>query len=1288
MKRSLFFKILVFTSLALSIRLVAQNPNPVAAPYCTVSYGSGQCNQPGPSNTAGNFINDFINCVQTSGANTNINNCNSGCNGNPGNYGFYCQHYLQLNAGQTVSIAVQSGSVYSQGFAVFVDWNQDNIFSTPSEYMCGSNTVPAAGTFTTLVMNVPANIPPGTYRMRIRCSFATTGPNIPPCGQQTYGETEDYNIYIGPIPPNSGVVSVTATVNSPVCAGQTLTFSAVANATSGITYSWTGPNSFTNTSPYFILANASPSLNGNYTVVANNGNCPGTAIVSVQVVPYPTFSVNPTTTTICQGGSFNVAAVIQGTSTPGQFNYIWTPLTNGGIATPFAQATSISPPLLAPSVTMATIGYSVTVTPTALACSATQSMAVTINNPLTPTLTMPQRMCNTSPAVTLSASPGGGTWTAIGSNAVTQAGLFTPSAANIGGPNLVKYSVSAGKCIVSNTDTVHVAQFNTAALSNSITLTCERDAPINLMNIVINGTAGVWSGGPYVNSNYFNPGGLSSGTYSLMYNTWSTPAPPYATVCPASTVITVQVFNPPIPTINPIAEVCNTHPTVALSASPSGGTWNLCPGVSINGIQIPSLCAVTNSVLYSVGIGTCDASSTATFQVSQFVPATLTGTVGHLCSHFSVVNLMNIVQNTVTGSWTGSNVVSAANGGYSFSPTGLATGIYTVNYNTHSVPNPLICPDSKSLTISVLNPPVPNIPAQGPYCTADGTIQLQVTPANSGTWVSTPYISSSGIFNPNKSAVGVNPVQYITGTPTCSATHSRNINVEAFITSTIISGIPDLCATSPTVDLSLLPFNTLGTWGGPGVSGANFLPAAAGAGVHILTYSTSSLPSGLCPDQSTLAVKVFSLATPAIDPAGPFCSKEEPVKLKATPLGGVFSGYGIAINSEGLFSPSLADIGKNIVSYTVTSGPCIGYAQATISVEKFISAALASSQTVSLCSGDPPFNLMSFAQNPDGSWSGNGGTVTEGRMFDPSKASVGSNNKVIYTVFSKPGGYCKDESSMYISVNETPTVDLVVSPDTATGCNPFPVTLQLKPKNGGPGGRADWYIGDGSDVLHGLTVEHTYNLPGTYTVVANYVTSAGCKTQSTLDTVIRVLQSPSAYFLIEPDEITISNPDALFINKSTVLSDNKYQWTISSIGLRTDVNPKVTFPAIGSYHIKLLATSFNGCKDEMTAIVNVKNEFNVYIPSSFSPNSDGLNDLFFPVFSPYGLDTKSFSMSIFDRWGKLVYDSKDVTKGWDGTYFNKGDLTLKEGVFVYLIKFKDNEGRVYERNGTVTLIGN
>jgi gliding motility-associated-like protein len=99
----------------------------------------------------------------------------------------------------------------------------------------------------------------------------------------------------------------------------------------------------------------------------------------------------------------------------------------------------------------------------------------------------------------------------------------------------------------------------------------------------------------------------------------------------------------------------------------------------------------------------------------------------------------------------------------------------------------------------------------------------------------------------------------------------------------------------------------------------------------------------------------------------------------------------------------------------------------------------------------------------------------------------------------------------------------------------------------------------------------------------------------------------------------------------------------------------------------------------------VKNEFNVYIPNSFTPNADGLNDVFAPVFSPYGLDAKTFEMEIFDRWGKSLYHTKDVTKGWDGSIQNKGLDLLKSDVYVYKIKYKDLEGVVFNKLGHISI---
>jgi gliding motility-associated-like protein len=136
-----------------------------------------------------------------------------------------------------------------------------------------------------------------------------------------------------------------------------------------------------------------------------------------------------------------------------------------------------------------------------------------------------------------------------------------------------------------------------------------------------------------------------------------------------------------------------------------------------------------------------------------------------------------------------------------------------------------------------------------------------------------------------------------------------------------------------------------------------------------------------------------------------------------------------------------------------------------------------------------------------------------------------------------------------------------------------------------------------------------------------------------------------------------------------------------------DVNPFVTFPAIGKYQIILIATSplaAGGCTDQVEKTIEVKNDFYIYIPNAFSPNFDNLNDVFRPEISEYGLDVKSFEMEIFDRWGHSLFRTTEHKKGWDGK--NKAGEPLKEEVYVYRIKYKDMDGNAYNKMGHVSLL--
>jgi gliding motility-associated-like protein len=87
----------------------------------------------------------------------------------------------------------------------------------------------------------------------------------------------------------------------------------------------------------------------------------------------------------------------------------------------------------------------------------------------------------------------------------------------------------------------------------------------------------------------------------------------------------------------------------------------------------------------------------------------------------------------------------------------------------------------------------------------------------------------------------------------------------------------------------------------------------------------------------------------------------------------------------------------------------------------------------------------------------------------------------------------------------------------------------------------------------------------------------------------------------------------------------------------------------------------------------------IFIPNAFSPNGDGHND----VFLVYGTNIASVEMRIYTQWGHLLFESKDRSRGWDGTY---SGVIQPIGVYVYVIKATLQDGTVIDRKGSVNLI--
>ena len=1006
---------------------------------------------------------------------------------------------------------------------------------------------------------------------------------------------------------------------------------------------------------------------GVYSVQTFDGSCIYNNLLYVNTHQF-NFTMTPSSATLCQGQVIAAGANF-GFNLSGQYQFNWSP--PNYLFSPSIQNNLITVSL-SPG-TSTNIIYSVTATPTVINCPLTKTMSILMTNPVTPTFVPIPNLCTNGNNHSIQVTPSGGTFSIPN-------GVIVPTSTLLAiGNNTFTYSYSQNSCSASNSGTFQLNQFNPATLTSTIAPMCVTNGTINLMNVV-QSTVGIWSG-TNVLGGVFNPAGLSSNNYIFTYSTQSSPN---TSVCPDQSILSISVTNTLLPSIVINPEFCTNSSTFQVVANPNGGIWSN-PAMSQNGIVTPSLATLQNTLAsYTVNVGPCVNTNTFSLRPSVFTPASLTGTIGHMCVNNTPFNLTSIGPNVAippysnaVSKWVGTNVTSQGNIS-SFNPSGLPTGTYVLTYSTISVPNTTLCPDLKTIVVSVLNPPVPNISNVGPLCSTEGPIQLTVSP-NTGSWSSSSSLSSSGMFYPQSAAIGNNYVQYVIGTPTCFAQQTKQIFVEAFVSSSITQQIPDLCNTNSPLNLAPFTLTSSGIWSGSGVTGTMFNPSSVGSGSFILTHKTSSSPSGLCPSTSTTSVKVYSLATPVITQVPQICSSNLPLQLIVSPVGGIFGGVNTsAVSLNGVFNPGLGVYGNNIVNYSITSGPCVAFAQTTIDVIQFRTADLSGYPNSVYCRENTnPFNLNHFVQNLGGTWSGPG--VVGPNMFDVQKANLGNNHVIYHLPSLKNPLLCPDTSMLVIKVSEASKFTVTTS--IPSGCSPHQVVFNITDVNGGS---AFWKFSDGSEVKNTNYTAHVFKNPGVYTAQVFYQNSDGCQTPSMIvPTSFTVFESPDAYFTSE-DIIYISNPKLQLNNKTKNLSYNTYQWKVKgSDKTYFEVNPVLTFTKIGMYEVTLESKSIYNCLNNYSKLIQVKNDFNVTIPNTFTPDEDGLNDTFKPVFTPEGVDFTKYHMEIYDRWGQLLFSTSNADQGWDGKV--KG-FYVKEGSYVYRIKFADMNGQVFDRIGSIVLL--
>ncbi len=279
---------------------------------------------------------------------------------------------------------------------------------------------------------------------------------------------------------------------------------------------------------------------------------------------------------------------------------------------------------------------------------------------------------------------------------------------------------------------------------------------------------------------------------------------------------------------------------------------------------------------------------------------------------------------------------------------------------------------------------------------------------------------------------------------------------------------------------------------------------------------------------------------------------------------------------------------------------------------------------------------------------------------------------------------CKDSVSAVYVVNPNPVVSF--NGIDSVGCETLCVNFNDQSSIlSGANTAWLWSFGDNNSTSSSANPSNCYNndsiyTPVYYTVTLTVTSDSGCVRILIKNNYITVYPKPVANFSVQPNETSIIDPVITISDLS--VGANFWNWNFGDADTTTSPTPLPhTYADTGSYVISLHVATNYGCVDSTNRTITVDPNFLFYIPNSFTPNGDGIND----TFTGQGIFVKEFEMFIYDRWGNLVFYSNDPARAWGGKA-NEGSEVAQQDVYIYSIKATDYKQGKHYYKGTVTLI--
>jgi gliding motility-associated-like protein len=220
-----------------------------------------------------------------------------------------------------------------------------------------------------------------------------------------------------------------------------------------------------------------------------------------------------------------------------------------------------------------------------------------------------------------------------------------------------------------------------------------------------------------------------------------------------------------------------------------------------------------------------------------------------------------------------------------------------------------------------------------------------------------------------------------------------------------------------------------------------------------------------------------------------------------------------------------------------------------------------------------------------------------------------------------------------------------------------------------------WSFGD-STTSNVQNPVHFFPTAGTYNSTLIVTSSQGC-----IDTIVQpvsVLPGPGADFTA--DDFTANQNQV--VNFSDLSTNGAISWLwdfgdSSSDSTSTLQNPSHAYSEGGIYDVCLYVTDTNGCTDTICKVEIISMPPNV--PSGFSPNGDGQNDILFVYGGPF----RELNFKIYNNWGELIFQSDNQATGWDG---KRNGIDQPIGVYVYTVSGTTEDGESHTLSGDVTLL--